>query len=293
VTQTRTRPDFGDELDDEAGRMPLMEHLRELRRRLLRSVLALVVVALICFFFYSRLFAFITAPLDDIKAEYARRGGTVTLNFQSIGDPFTYAIRICGWSALFLSSPVWLYQLWAFITPGLHKNERRWGLAFIATAVPLFLGGVALAYTFLPQSFGLLIGFNPDPHRVANIIAMDTYLSFVTRMMLIFGVAFVFPVLLVALDLAGVVTARHLLRAWRPVVFGAFVFAAVATPSGDPGTMSALALPMLLLYASATAVCAVLDRRRRRAGTDGIDYEALSDDEASPLDHAPHSVDGD
>ena len=151
-------------------------------------------------------------------------------------------------------------------------------------SVPLFLGGAALAYVFLPKGFDLLIGFNPDPDRVANIIGLNDYLSFVLRMFLVFGIAFVLPVFLFGLNLAGIVTGRQLLRAWRQVILGAFLFAAIATPSGDPWTMTALAMPMLLLYYIATILSLIVDRRRRREGIDGLDYAALDDDEASPLD---------
>jgi sec-independent protein translocase protein TatC len=193
-------------------------------------------------------------------------------------------------AGIFLASPVWMYNLWAFVAPGLHRRERRYGIAFVATAVPLFLGGAVLAYLFLPKGFDLLIGFNPAPERVANIIGLDNYLTFVLRMFLVFGIAMVLPVFLVALNLAGVVSGRTLVRAWRPVIMGSFVFAAVATPSGDPYTMSALAIPMLLLYYLAAGIALVVDRRRRAAGIDGLHYEELSDDEASPLDTRPADI---
>jgi sec-independent protein translocase protein TatC len=180
-----------------------------------------------------------------------------------------------------------MYNLWAFVAPGLHKRERRYGIAFVATAVPLFIGGAVLAYFFLPKGFDLLIGFNPDPQNVANIIGLNDYLSFVLRMFLVFGVAFVLPVFLVALNLAGVVSGRSLLKAWRPVILGAFVFAAVATPSGDPYTMTALAVPMLVLYYVAAGISLLTDRRRRRQGIDGLDYSTLDDDTASPMSPPP------
>ena len=173
-------------------------------------------------------------------------------------------------AGLFLSSPVWMYNLWGFVAPGLHQRERRYGIAFVAVSVPLFLGGAVLAYVFLPKGFDLLIGFNPDPQSVANIIGLNDYLSFVLRMFLVFGIAFVLPVFLVALNLAGVVTGRQLLKAWRPVILGAFLFAAIATPSGDPYTMTALAVPMLVLYYTAAGSGAAhrpapAPRRHRRA----------------------------
>lgn len=265
--------------------MPLVDHLRELRVRLTKAVLAVLVCTVVAFFFYKPLFQFVTAPFAVIEDEYARKGANVKLNFRGVGDPFTYALKICAMAGIFAASPVWMYQLWGFVAPGLHRRERRWGIAFVFVSVPLFLGGAAVAYRFLPKGFDLLIGFNPDPQRVANIIGLDDYLSFVLRTLLVFGLAFVMPVFLVALNLAGVVTGRTLLKAWRTVILGSFVFAAVATPSGDPWTMSALAVPMLALFYLAVAICMVVDRRRRLAAPD-TDYAGLSDDEASPLDLA-------
>ncbi len=270
--------------------MPLVEHLRELYRRTLRSAVALAVASAVCLFFHDFLFDVVTEPFEAIRQHYKAEGANVTLVFGDVAGPFTYTLKISLLFGVFLSSPVWFYQLWAFVTPGLHVHERRWAYGFLVAAVPLFLGGAALAYLFLPKAFDLLVGFNPNPERVANYILFQNYLSFVTRMLLVFGAAFVAPVFLVLLNLVGLVSARGLIRAWRPVTFGAFVFAAVATPSGDPLTMTALAVPMMLLYFAAAGVCAMNDRRRANAQVDGIDYRALSDDEASPLGYAPRSV---
>ncbi|MDP9393776.1 MAG: twin-arginine translocase subunit TatC [Actinomycetota bacterium] len=265
--------------------MPLLDHLRELRTRLFRAVLAVVVATIVCAFFYGDLFRLIHEPFQQIREYYESRGGTVSINFQGVADPFSVALKICALFGFLLSSPIWLYQLWMFVTPGLHRHERRYAVAFLVVSAPLFLAGAYVAYLFLPKGFDLLIGFNPDPENVSNIISLDKYLSFVSRTLIVFGVSFVLPVFLIALNLAGVVTAAQLITAWRPVVLGAFVFAAVATPSGDPWTMTALATPMLVLYFLATAVCALTDRRRRRAGIDGVPYANLTDDEASPIAH--------
>ncbi len=270
--------------------MPLVGHLRELYQRTLRSAIALAVATVICLFFYDFLFDVVTEPFESIRRHYKEQGASVTLNFQGVSDPFTYPLKIGLLFGVFLSSPVWLYQLWAFITPGLHAHERRWAVGFLAAAVPLFIGGACVAYVFLPKGFDLLVGFNPNPQRVANIIGFDKYLSFVSRMLLVFGTSFVAPVFVVLLNLVGVVSGRGLLRAWRPVTFGSFVFAAVATPSGDPVTMTALAVPLMALYFAAAGVATLNDRRRAKAVIDGVDYRALSDDEASPLGYDPRSV---
>ena len=273
--------------------MPLASHLRELRVRLTRSALAIIITSVGAAFFYKPLFDLVTNPFYSIVEEYETKGYELTLNFQGIGDPFSYALKICGMAGIFAASPVWMYNLWAFVAPGLHRREKRYGIAFVLVSVPLFLGGATLAYFFLPKGFDLLIGFNPAPERVANIIGLDNYLSFVLRMFLVFGIAFVMPVFLVGLNLAGIVRGRALMRAWRPVIMGSFIFAAVATPSGDPYTMTALAVPMLILYYIAAGISMLTDRRRDRAGIDGLDYRNLDDDEASPLDVAPTALDDD
>jgi sec-independent protein translocase protein TatC len=269
---------------DPEGRMPLTEHLRELRIRLVRSVLAIVVASIVAGFFYKQLLDLVTQPFYDVVDGYKAKGYNLTLNFQGIGDPFSYALKLSAMAGIFAASPVWMYNLWGFVAPGLHRRERRYGVAFVLISVPLFVGGAVLAYMFLPKGFGLLIGFNPSPERIANIVSLDNYLSFVLRMFLVFGIAFVMPVFLVALNLAGIVSGRALLKAWRPVILGAFIFAAVATPSGDPWTMTALAAPMLVLYYIATGFSILTDRRRRAQGIDGLNYGTLDDDEASPLD---------
>lgn len=266
--------------------MPLAGHLGELRVRLTRSVLAVVAGSVVAAFFYDELFALITEPFNSIAEDHPE----AQLNFGNIGDPFTFALKITAMAGIFAASPVWMYNLWAFVAPGLHQRERRYGIAFVAVSVPLFVGGAALAYVFLPKGFDLLIGFNPAPDKVANIIGLNDYLSFVLRMFLVFGVAFVMPVFLVALNLAGIVRGRTLLRAWRQVIMGGFVFAAVATPSGDPYTMSALAIPMIGLYYVAALISVLTDRRRARAGIDGLDYSALDDEAASPLGEPPEEA---
>ncbi|MEO7980870.1 MAG: twin-arginine translocase subunit TatC [Sporichthyaceae bacterium] len=285
---SRARGGRGRSTRDPEGRMSLTDHLRELRVRLVRSVLAIVVGTIVAAFLYKGfLFPLLVDPINSIKDDHPG----LTLNFGGISDSFTFALKICAMAGVFIASPVWLYNLWGFVAPGLHKRERAYGIAFVGVSVPLFLGGAALAYLFLPKGFDLLIGFNPAPGEVANIISLDNYMSFVLRMFLVFGIAFVMPVFLVGLNLAGIVSGRQLLRAWRPVILGSFVFAAVATPSGDPWTMTALAVPMLLLYYVAAGLSLLTDRRRRNQRIDGVDYGDLDDEEASPLQYQARPLD--
>ena len=163
-------------------------------------------------------------------------------------------------SGLVLASPIWLYQIWAFIMPGLHRNERKWTLIFVSIAGPLFAAGVVLGYVVLPKG---IVG--PDrlhPEQVTNLVDLNDYLSFVIRILLVFGVSFEIPLFVVLLNLAGVVRAHHLAR-WRSwIIFGTFVFAAVATPSTDPITMLLLAVPMVLLFLLSEVIAHIVDRRR-------------------------------
>jgi sec-independent protein translocase protein TatC len=179
---------------------------------------------------------------------------------------------------ILLSSPVWLYQIWAFVTPGLYRNEKRYSIGFMAIAVPLFLGGAALAYFIMDTSLAILLGFAPSD-TVATI-QIDEYLSYTLIMLLIFGISFELPLLMVFLNIIGVLSHATVKKQRRMVIFIMFVFGAVVTPGGDPITMVALAIPMVVLFALAELVMFLRERRLPA----GEDYSALSDDEASPLD---------
>ena len=184
-----------------------------------------------------------------------------------------------------LSSPVWLYQLWRFVTPGMHKHERRWAFGFIGAAVPLFCLGIAFAYWALPKGLGVLLGFTPD--ETNNLVPLDDYLTFVLRMCLFFGLGFLLPVLLIMLNAAGIVSGRTLWGRWREVVFGTWVFAAVATPTGDIFNLSLLAVPIMTLIFLAMGIASLNDRRRGRGKPV---YSEWDDDETSTLDEAPSEI---
>ena len=257
--------------------MPLREHLRELRTRLLKAVLAIGLGAIAGWFLYQPLISALERPLTAIGKQ---RDTLVTLNFGGISDPFNLRIKLAIYLGLALASPIWLYQLWAFIVPGLTRREKRYAMAFVGAAVPLFAAGVGLAWMVLPNA----IRFFSDlaPSKTTQIIDAEAYLTFVTRLMLAFAIAFVVPLLLVALNLVGVVSARALGRAWRVATFLCFLFAAVASPTPDAGTMVALALPMVALYLAAVGIAWIVDRRRARRRA-GDPTAGLPDDEASPL----------
>ncbi len=264
--------------------MPLTEHLRELRSRLGKSALVIVAGMVVGWIYYPQIFAWLSAPFADVVAEARAQGRDVTLALTGVADPFVLQLQVAAVTGVIIASPVWLYQLWRFITPGLHRHERRWALGFAAVAAPLFLAGVAVAYSVLPIGLDLLFGFTPE--GVENIVSVDRYLSFFLRTVLVFGIGFLVPLLLVLLNFAGIISGRRLLGWWRWIIVIVMVFAAVATPTGDPINMTLLGAPILVLVAGAIGVSLLNDRRRarRRRAAGDLDYDALDDDAASPLD---------
>ena len=270
--------------------MPLTEHLRELRSRLVKSGIAIAIGMVIGWVYYDQLFTWLSAPFAGAVDQARAEGRQVTLALTGVADPFVLQIQVAAVAGLVLSAPVWLYQVWRFVTPGLRKNERRWAIGFAAAATPLFLAGVLLAYTVLPLGLSVLLGFTPD--NVENIVSVDRYLSFFLRTILVFGIGFLVPLMLVLLNFAGVLTGRRLLSWWRWIVIVVLVFAAVATPTGDPINLMLLAGPIMVLVGIAVCVMLLNDRRRdRRRKSSGEDFSDLNDDEISPLDTAPIPVD--
>ncbi len=268
---------------DDEGRMTLVEHIRELRSRLLKAVLAIATASVVAYFFYDQLFHLLSDPYNATAQDLRARGVKVELVIVgSVVDPFILQLKVSAYAGLLISSPVWLYQLWAFVTPGLHRQERRWTLGFLAVSVPLFLAGVALCYWALPKGIGILLDFTPQ--SVSALTNFGDYVNFFLRMMLIFGLGFVLPVFVVILNAVGVLPARTMVRARPWAIVGIWVFAAVATPTGDPFNLSLVAVPMTVLYLVAEVICRVHDRRRA-AGAD--EFADLDDEEASPLPAAP------
>src|SRR3954467_7733565 len=259
------------------GRMALADHLRELRARLLRVVLVLLIAVIVALFFYNQLLAVVFDPYQAAVSKLPHDTNTIaTIN--GVGGPLLLQLKLSGLAAIVATSPYWLYQIWAFIVPGLHPHEKRWTRIFIAVAGPLFLVGVAVGYYVLPKGLQVLISFTPAD--LTNLVDFGEYFSFMTRMLLVFGIAFEIPLFVVLLNLAGVVSGRTLGR-YRPwIVLGTFVFAAVATPSTDPFSMLMLALPMVVLFMISEVIARIVDKRRGVTA-----YDGLEDDEASDLDH--------
>ena len=238
---------------DAEGRMALKEHLIEARNRLFRSLIALTLGTIAGFFVYDWLLALLIAP---VKAA----GGSVV--FTAVMSPFDIMIKVALFVGLIVSSPVWLYQLWAFIVPGLKKNERRMSYSFVAAAVPLFLGGVAMAYFVLPFALEFFISLSPE--NSDNLLNISEYLPFIIRLLLAFGLAMLVPVLMVGLNLVGILPAKLIMKNWRITVFLIALVAAMAAPGGDAITMFALAGPLFLTFAAATLICHFNDKKRAK-----------------------------
>nr|WP_221634076.1 twin-arginine translocase subunit TatC [Nocardioides luti] len=257
--------------------MALSDHLRELRARLLKSALFLVVAFCIALYFYDHLLELVSTPYRDAQAKL---GGDVDsqLVVNNITAGLLLQLKLCGVVAIVAASPFWLYQIWAFIVPGLHPGERKWSRVFAGIAGPIFIGGVALGYYVLPKGIAVLINFTPD--NVVNLVDFATYFSFITRMLLVFGIAMEIPLFVVLLNLAGIISGRSIGRARPWIVLGTMIFAAVATPSTDPFSMLMLAIPMLILFAVSEVIARIIDRSRGR-GADRTDQ--WGDDELSTL----------
>jgi sec-independent protein translocase protein TatC len=261
--------------------MPLVEHLRELRSRLVKSGIAIAAGMVIGWIYYAEIFAWISEPFTDVIAAAKADGQDVVLALTGVADPFVLQIQVSAAAGLALSSPVWLYQLWRFVTPGLHRNERRWAIGFAAVATPLFAAGIALAYIVMPLGLEILLGFTPA--NVENIVSVDRYLSFFLRTILVFGVGFLTPLLIVLLNFAGILSGRRLISWWRWIIFTVFIFSAIATPTGDPINLILLAGPIMFLVIIAVGISLLNDRRRaRKSRLSG--FGELDDDEISPLD---------
>ena len=257
--------------------MPLMEHLRELRNRLIKAALGLIAGMVVGWFVYKWAFNFITEPFCKLHLHGTTGCGKNghPLIVTGVFDPFFVKLKVAFVVGLIVSSPIWFYQLWAFIAPGLYRREKRWTFAFVGAAVPLFaLGGV---FAYLAMSRGLRFLLSLAPPNVLPLITIDTYFGYAMAMLLIFGIAFELPLVLVILNMAGAVS-HAFIRKWRRVmIFLVFVFAGAATPSPDPFSMLLLAVPCVVLVELAEVFVWLNDRRRARRDAALLAEEGLSE----------------
>ena len=258
--------------------MPLREHIAELRRRVIISAIAVILGSIAGWFLYQPVMSGLI--VDPVLQQARAHHLPIRFVYTSIADSFTIKVRVAGYLGMIIASPVWLYQVWAFITPGLTRKERRYSLVFVAAAVPLFLAGVALAITIFPKA--MVFGADFALPGSENLPPVATVVTFATRLIIALGAAFLLPLFLVALNLAGLLSGRTLGSHWRISVFVSFLFAAVVSPSPDPTPMIVMALPLVLLYVISVGICLLNDRRRARRELAG--WGRLDDDEASRLD---------
>jgi sec-independent protein translocase protein TatC len=250
------------------GSMPLMEHIRELRNRIFKALLVIAAGAIAGWYLYPHIWHFIEAPYCrlDLTTHVQVTGGhgkNCQLFVTGIFDAFFLRLKIAIIAGVILSSPLWLYQLWAFLAPGLYARERRWAYFFAGSAIPLFALGGTLAYFAMTKGLHFLLLLVPG--NVVPIITINTYLGYAIAMLTIFGIAFELPLAFVLLNVAGVLTHQRFAKWRRMIIFAVFAFAAVATPSPDPISMLLLAVPCVVLVEAAEVFAFFNDRRRARA----------------------------
>jgi sec-independent protein translocase protein TatC len=267
------------------GRMPVMDHLRELRSRVIKVVLALVLAtaAGLTPWVFNRVWTFMEHPYCQAVVHGVRncKGNQAQGNLIVTGifDPFTVRIEVAFFFGLIVTSPIWLYQLWAFLAPGLYAREKRYTYAFVFSAVPLFLVGATLAYLVMDRGLRFLLGL--APHGVDVLATISAYLGYFLAMVLGFGLTFELPLALIVLNYARVLTHQRFRKWRRLMIFGVFVFAGIATPSPDPLTMLMLAGPCVVLVEVAEVMIWAHDRTLARRDP----YAGLSDEEPAPLDY--------
>ncbi len=259
------------------GRMPLKAHLIEARNRLFKSALAMIPGIVIGWILYDPLMFEITAPLRGISEA---RNIDASLNFEGVTTSFDLKIQIALVLGLVIASPVWIYQMWAFITPGLTTKERRYTLSYMFASVPLFLAGVFVGWIIWPNIVTALTSFTPTGG--SNIMKAIDYLQFALQLMLFMGVAFLVPVLLFALNAIGLVRGKTYLKAWRFTILGVTIVSAMAAPGSDVMSMFFLAAPLLVLYFGAIGLCLINDARRDRREAKKAKASETTADMATP-----------
>ena len=248
---------------DDSGAMSLWDHLREIRYRLVISVIAILVLFIVAFIFYVPIVELILRPYEIAASNIRARDPSANIQVVNSGvaAPMILALKAAGLAAVIAACPVWLYQLWAFVVPGLLKKEKKIAGLFLLSAIPLFLTGVVVGYLILPKAFEFMLGFTVAEAGVANLQDLNDFLALEMRMLLVFGAAFLLPVVIVMLNLLGVLKSHALRKARTLAIFGCFIFGAVATPSGDPFSMLALSVPMVVMYLISEIICRRNDKR--------------------------------
>jgi sec-independent protein translocase protein TatC len=239
--------------------MSVMEHLGELRTRLIISAVAFVGISVVAFFFYEPLLEFFRRPLCSVDPDLLGEEGC-DLNFFKVFEAFNFRLKMTALIGIALSSPIWLYQLWAFVTPALTTRERRYALPFMVTSILLFVAGATTAYLVLPTGVRFLIGIGGE--GLNPVLGAEEYLNFIGLMLLGFGLLFELPLVIFFLGLAEVLTLEQLRSGRRVAIVVIVALAAVVTPSQDPYTMIILSIPLYLSYELTILLLALALRRR-------------------------------
>jgi sec-independent protein translocase protein TatC len=239
------------------GRMTLAAHLLELRRRLVISAVASLAGTVAGYALSGAIWDGLRAPIEQLAGHHA-----ASINYTGITEAFDLKLQIAVTAGLVMSAPVWLIQLWRFLVPGLTRTEKRYGLGFGLTAVPLFFAGCLTGWFIWPHVVALMVGFAPAEETV--FLTARNYLDFVLKLVIVVGVGFVTPVFIVLLNFVGVISAREIIRGWRVAILAITLFTAIATPAADVLAMFLLAAPMVVLYLGAAGVAALHDRRQAR-----------------------------
>lgn len=278
-SQRRANPD---------GRMPLFDHLRELRNRVVKIALAVLAGAIVGWVFYGRIWTFLQEPFCHAVGHCETGVTGRYLAFFGVLDPFYFKLKIAFFAGAVLTSPIWLYQIWAFVGPGLYRKEKRWTYTFVGTAVPLFALGCFFAYLAMDRGLRFLMSMAAP--GTATLYTADTYFGYWLAMIMGFGLCFEVPLFLVMLNLTRIVTHERFRKWRRMILFLIFVFAGIASPSPDPLTMLMLGGVVALLVEVAEILMFFNDKRYARTHPDL--YAGLADDELSPVE-SPERVDAD
>ncbi len=270
---------------DPEGRMSLGEHLVELRNRLLISAITVLLLSIVGWFLFPWVFAAVKAPIEAAGADSDLQA---LINFQGVGQGLNVKLQMAAYIGLILSSPMIIAQIWLFVMPGLHRNERKYAIGFFGSAIPLFFLGCVAGYWAVNQLVPVLMSFTPTEGATSQIIPYDQYLALLIKTMLAFGIAFVVPVVMVLLNFMGLVSGRSMLKAWRWIIFLSFAFTAVMVPTPEPITLIAMSASIASLFFGAIVIALIHDRRAARRNRDGD----LSDDEASSIDDEVEKIDG-